>query len=133
MLYNIVNLEQRAGDFTTVTNPRTNEPFLEVTVASKADLNDAVQAARVAFDSWKLLSVQKRQGYLLKLADELEQRRHEIHGPLAGETGKSVRNLFDMRRMECPFAKLLHRTSSPTLRSMIHWNSLGSMVLVSMF
>lgn len=116
MLYNIVNSEQRAGDFTTVTNPRTNEPFLKVAVADETDLNDAVQAARAAFQSWKLLSVENRQGYLLKLADKLEQRRHEIHGPLAGETGKSVREPFSRMKVNKKIAKLLHRTSSPTLR-----------------
>lgn len=91
MFYNIINSEHRAGTSTTVTNPRTNEPLWEATVANEKDLNDAVQAARTAFESWRLLSVDKRQKYLLKLADELEQRRCEIHGPLAGETGKSVR------------------------------------------
>ncbi|KAI7968055.1 hypothetical protein EIK77_007810 [Talaromyces pinophilus] len=90
MFYNIINSERRLGhSTTTVTNPRTNEPLWEVTVANETDLNDAVQAARVAFESWKLLSVNERQRYLLRLADELEQRRSEIHGPLAGETGKS--------------------------------------------
>jgi acyl-CoA reductase-like NAD-dependent aldehyde dehydrogenase len=92
MFYNIINSERRLGhSTTTVTNPRTNEPLWEVTVANETDLNDAVQAARVAFESWKLLSVNERQRYLLRLADELEQRRSEIHSPLAGETGKSVR------------------------------------------
>lgn len=91
MFYNIINSEHRAGDTTTVINPRTNEPLWEVTVANETDLNDAVHAARVASKSWKLLSVDERQKCLLNLADELEKRRNEIHGPLAAETGKSVR------------------------------------------
>ncbi|CAI7646536.1 unnamed protein product [Penicillium glandicola] len=90
MFYNIINSERRSGDSATVTNPRTNEAFCEVTVAHETDLNDAVKAARVSFESWKLLSVEERQRYLLKLADELEQRRGEIHAPLAAETGKST-------------------------------------------
>ncbi|OQE29600.1 hypothetical protein PENSTE_c002G05489 [Penicillium steckii] len=93
MLYNIINSEKRAGAFTsstiTVTSPRTNEPLWKVPLANEKDLSDAVQAARAAFESWKVLAIDKRQNYLLKLADELDQRRHEIHGFLAGETGKS--------------------------------------------
>ncbi|KAJ5360321.1 Aldehyde dehydrogenase N-terminal [Penicillium concentricum] len=89
MFYNIINSERRARDSVTVTNPRTNEALWEVTIANETDLNDAVEAARASFESWKLLSVETRQTYLLKLADELEQRRGEIHAPLAAETGKS--------------------------------------------
>ncbi|CAI7614911.1 unnamed protein product [Penicillium discolor] len=89
MFYNIINSERRSGDSGTVTNPRTNEVLCEVTVGCVADLNDAIGAARVSFESWKLLSVEERQKYLLKLADELEYRRDELQPPLAGETGKS--------------------------------------------
>ncbi|KGO47146.1 Aldehyde dehydrogenase, N-terminal [Penicillium expansum] len=89
MFYNIINSERRSGDTATVTNPRTNEALWEVAVAHETDLNDAVKAARASFTSWKLLSIEERQKYLLKLADELEQRRDQIHAPLAAETGKS--------------------------------------------
>ncbi|KAJ5165068.1 Aldehyde dehydrogenase N-terminal [Penicillium coprophilum] len=89
MFYNIINSERRAGDSVAVTSPRTNEALWDVAVADETDLDDAVEAARVSFKSWKLLSVEARQKYLLKLADELEQRRSEIHVPLAAETGKS--------------------------------------------
>lgn len=91
MFFNIINSECRSGTFTTVTNPRTNEALLEVPVANETDLDDAVEAARIAFGSWKLVPANKRQEYLLKLANELERRRSDIHGPLAAETGKSVR------------------------------------------
>ncbi|OQD66197.1 hypothetical protein PENPOL_c005G02697 [Penicillium polonicum] len=89
MFCHIINSERRSGDSVTVTNPRTNEALCEVAVGRETDLNDAVEAARVSFESWKLLSVEERQKYLLKLADELEHRRDEIHPTLAGETGKS--------------------------------------------
>lgn len=94
MFYNIIDSERRSGDSTTVTNPRTNEPLCDVPVAHEAQLNYAVEAARASFKSWKLLTIEERQTYLLKLADELEQRRYEIHAPLAGETGKSVTKTF---------------------------------------
>lgn len=115
MFFNIINSECRSGEPTRVTNPRTNEPLLEAFLANEKDLNDTVEAARIAFKSWKLLSVDKRQNYLLKLADALEQGRDEIHGPLAAETGKSVReHLMNVRQV----AKPSSRTSLQTLRSM---------------
>jgi len=91
MFFNVINSECRSGESTRVNNPRTNEPALEVPNANEKDLNDAVEAARISFKQWKILSVEKRQSYLRKLADALEQQRDEIHGPLATETGKSVR------------------------------------------
>ncbi|KAJ5441921.1 Aldehyde dehydrogenase N-terminal [Penicillium cf. griseofulvum] len=118
MFYNIINSEHRAGDRATVTNPRTNEALWEVTVANETDLNDAVKAARVSFESWKLLSVETRQRYLHKLADELERQRDEIHTPLAAETGKSVTKSVCYMGIGI-IAKRHLRTSSQTWRLVI--------------
>lgn len=118
MFYNIINSERRSGDSATVTNPRTNEALWEVTVAHETDLNDAVKSARVSFELWKLLSLEERQTYLLKLADELEQRRDEIHAPLAAETGKSVTKSLHIVNIG-NIANNLVRASSQTWRLMI--------------
>lgn len=128
MFYNIINSERRSGDYATVTNPRTNEALWKATLGYETDLNDAVKAARVSFESWKPLSVEERQKYLLKLADELEHRRDEVQPPLAGETGKSVTNPFHIVNIE-KIAKKLLRISSQTWRLMILWRSSGIMVL----
>ncbi|CAG8896035.1 unnamed protein product [Penicillium egyptiacum] len=127
MFYNIIDSERRAGDSATVTNPRTNEALWDVPVAHETQLNFAVEAARVSFKSWKLLSVGERQRYLLKLADELEQRRNEIHAPLAGETGKSVTETFHVVSIRSVAHKLL-RTSSQTWRLTILWPTSDLMV-----
>jgi acyl-CoA reductase-like NAD-dependent aldehyde dehydrogenase len=120
MFYNIIDSERRSGDSTTVTNPRTNEPLWDVPVARETQLNYAVEAARVSFKSWKLLTIEERQSYLLKLADELEQQRDEIHAPLAGETGKSVTKTFHVVSIG-NMANKLPRTSSHKWRLMILW------------
>lgn len=72
-------------------DPRTKEALWEVPVAEEPELDDAVQAAAAAFIHWKVLSAEERQRILLKLADELERRKHEVLPILAKETGKSVR------------------------------------------
>lgn len=128
MFYNIINSERRSGDTATVTNPRTNEALWEVAVAHETDLNDAVKAARASFTSWKLLSIEERQKYLLKLADELEQRRDQIHAPLAAETGKSVTKSFRILIIG-NIAKKLLRTSSQISRLMTLWRFSDSTVL----
>jgi acyl-CoA reductase-like NAD-dependent aldehyde dehydrogenase len=128
MFHNIINSERRARDCATVTNPRTNEAIWEVPVANETDLNDAVKAARVSFESWKLLSVETRQRYLLNLADELERRRGEIHTPLAAETGKSVTK-SSLHISIGTIANKYLRTSSQIWRLMILWRSSDTMVL----
>lgn len=128
MFYNIINSEPRSGDSVTVINPRTSESLWEVPVGRETDLNDAVEAARVSFELWRVLPVEERQKYLLKLADELEHRRDEVQPPLAGETGKSVTNPFHIVIIE-KIAKKLLRISSQTWRLMILWRSSDLMVL----
>lgn len=118
MFYNIISSERRSGDFATVTNPKTHNVLCEVTVGHETDLNDAVEAARVSFESWKLLSIGERQKYLFKLADELEHRRDEVQPPLAGETGKSVTNPLHIVIIE-KIANKLPRIPSQTWRLMI--------------
>ncbi|KAK7417271.1 hypothetical protein QQX98_004705 [Neonectria punicea] len=88
--FNIVNSEKRqSGNLMTSLNPRTKEKLWNAPVAGEADLNEAVQAARQAFKTWKLVEVEERQKSLARLADELDARRGQIHEILARETGKS--------------------------------------------
>ncbi|KAL2783256.1 aldehyde dehydrogenase [Aspergillus keveii] len=90
MFFNIIDSDCSSGCSTApLINPRTKRNLWDVPVASKADIDIAVQAARRAFGSWKLLTLEKRQHYLLELADKLETERNEIHYALANETGKS--------------------------------------------
>lgn len=41
----------------------------------KLDVNDAVKAAKAAFDSWSFSTAESRAGYLNAIADELERRK----------------------------------------------------------
>ncbi|KAK7431289.1 hypothetical protein QQZ08_002060 [Neonectria magnoliae] len=88
--FNIVNSEKRqSGNLMTSLNPRTKEKLWNAPVAEDADLNEAVQAARQAFKTWKLVEVEERRKSLERLADELDARRGQVHEILARETGKS--------------------------------------------
>ncbi|CRG90407.1 hypothetical protein PISL3812_07451 [Talaromyces islandicus] len=99
MFSNIINSERRnGGSVAKATDPRTKKELWDVSVANEKDLNDAVHAAREAFKSWRLTSVDERQKCLFKLADEVEARRGEIFLVLAKETGKSV--LEESRRSD---------------------------------
>ena len=92
MFFNIINSVQTAGGAKTkLIDPRTKEALWEVPVANEADVDVAVKAARLAFQSWKDVPIEQRQKCLLKLADQLESHREEMNPILAKETGKSVR------------------------------------------
>ena len=54
---------------------------------SAADVDDAVEAARAAFDSWARTDVQERARYLTLIAEGLVRRMDEIAAVISRETG----------------------------------------------
>ncbi|TFB87494.1 aldehyde dehydrogenase family protein [Cryobacterium algoricola] len=89
---------------TTVTNPATEAAWGSVPVASTADVDLAVAAARRAFaragaDGWRGLAPSERAGYLERLAGEIEKRSVAIshtntaeNGSPVAETGRAASN-----------------------------------------
>ncbi|KKD02605.1 aldehyde dehydrogenase family protein [Streptomyces sp. WM6386] len=77
------------GRSQSLVNPATEEPFGKVALASSADVDAAVQAARTAFDEgpWPHLSLKERADHLLALADEIEQHTDAIAELVMAETG----------------------------------------------
>lgn len=56
-----------------VLNPKTGETILDLPEASLAQVDAAVDAAEMAFDSWSATTPSQRSAYLLKIADAIEQ------------------------------------------------------------
>jgi len=81
---------------TMVTNPATEEVWGSVPQASIADLDQAVAAARRAFNGpavgsgWRDLAPSVRAAYLLQLADEVEKRAEAISHTNTWENGSPV-------------------------------------------
>ena len=62
----------QSGQYVTLINPGTGEPFAEMPVSNAADVDAAVASAAAAFTSWRRTTPSQRSGALLKIADLLE-------------------------------------------------------------
>lgn len=72
-------------------NPASSEPHVDVPVATEADLDAAIYAAREAFKSWSETTFEERKGKLLAYADALEKEKGNFVKLLTTEQGKPVR------------------------------------------
>ena len=60
-----------------VINPATEEPFAHAPVASVGQINDAIGAARIAFDDgpWPRMSMNERADVMARMASALRTRQ----------------------------------------------------------
>src|SRR3984893_13869075 len=80
-------------------NPHDNAPLADVSMAGKADVDKAVEAARAAFPRWSRLAAADRGRLLLKLADKIEERAEELARLETLDTGHPLR---DTRGVDTP-------------------------------
>ncbi|HJY41081.1 MAG TPA: CoA-acylating methylmalonate-semialdehyde dehydrogenase [Steroidobacteraceae bacterium] len=73
-----------------VWNPATGEQQAWVSLASPADVDCAVKAATVAFDSWSQTSLSRRTRILFAFRELVNARRREIAAVISDEHGKVV-------------------------------------------
>ncbi|RAR13252.1 aldehyde dehydrogenase-like protein [Stemphylium lycopersici] len=71
-------------------DPATDQPLYEVPVATKEDLDAAVNAARKAFKPWSLKPFSERANLILKFADAIESCRDDFEQLLTQEQGKPL-------------------------------------------
>ncbi len=72
------------------TNPAHKGQLLgKFQKGTRAHVEQAVEAARKAFESWKRAPVDVRAGVLLKAADLMRQRKHEFSATMIYEVGKT--------------------------------------------
>src|SRR2546428_1311899 len=80
-------------------NPHDNTPLADVSMAGKADIDKAVEAARAAFPKWSRTAAAERGRLLLKLADRIEERAEELARLETLDTGHPLR---DTRALDAP-------------------------------
>ena len=73
-----------------VINPATEEVLAEAPRADRAQLDEAIAAAKAAFPAWSAKPVRERGALLAKLADALEARQDEFARLLTLEQGKPL-------------------------------------------
>src|SRR5580704_322421 len=73
-----------------VINPATEEVLAEAPRADRAQLEEAIAAAKAAFPAWSAKPIRERGALLVKLADALEGRQDEFARLLTLEQGKPL-------------------------------------------
>jgi betaine-aldehyde dehydrogenase len=83
------------GEMEDVVNPANGEVIARSPLSTKRDVDDAVKAARKAFESWQNTTPAERSVLLLRLADAFEERAEEITDLETMDAGKPRQAMFD--------------------------------------
>jgi acyl-CoA reductase-like NAD-dependent aldehyde dehydrogenase len=122
-----------------VINPATGQRLTTCARADKAQLDEAVAAAKAAFVTWSVSSLEQRRQILLKIADALAARSAEFARLLteeqgkplahaAGEIGGSIAMIRAFAAMDLP-VKVLRETQ--TERIVRHHAPLGVVAAIT--
>jgi acyl-CoA reductase-like NAD-dependent aldehyde dehydrogenase len=75
-------------------NPATGELIAKVPCMGEAEVREAVQRARRAFESWSRVPFEKRADHLLSICDTMIDRMKEIGRAISRETGKPLADAY---------------------------------------
>ena len=81
-------VESTSGTTSPVFNPATGEQTAEVALASVAEVDAAVAAAKAAFPTWRSASLSKRAEVMFRLRELVDANRKEIASLVTAEHGK---------------------------------------------
>jgi acyl-CoA reductase-like NAD-dependent aldehyde dehydrogenase len=87
------------GETLATLNPHDNSVIAAVSMAGRADIDRAVDAARAAFPAWSALSASDRGKLLLRLADKVEANAEQLARLESTDTGHPLR---DSRSLDVP-------------------------------
>ncbi|WP_427969110.1 aldehyde dehydrogenase family protein [Altererythrobacter sp.] len=76
------------GEWLDVVNPANEEVIGQVPACGKAELDQAVAAARAAFKTWKKVPIEERRAALNAMADAIAENHEELYRLLTAEQGK---------------------------------------------
>jgi acyl-CoA reductase-like NAD-dependent aldehyde dehydrogenase len=80
-------------------NPASEESFAEIAQGGKEDIDRAVEAAQNAFEKWSRTPASERGRLIYKIAELLEKHRKELAITNTLETGKPIRESFQIEMM----------------------------------
>lgn len=81
-------LESKTSKYMDIFNPSTGEVIAQTPCCTEDEVNQAIQAAKDAFDNWSRTPVMKRVQVLFKFRELLEQHMDELTYLVAKEHGK---------------------------------------------
>jgi aldehyde dehydrogenase (NAD+) len=86
-----------SGDAVKTINPADEEPLAEVAEAGPADVDDAIAAARRAFEGpWSAMSGAERGKYLFRIARGIQERSREFAVLESLDNGKPIKESRDV-------------------------------------
>ncbi|WP_175987697.1 CoA-acylating methylmalonate-semialdehyde dehydrogenase [Bacillus sp. Marseille-Q1617] len=105
-LKNFINgkwVDAKTDHYQSVPNPATGEELAQVPISSKQDVDDAVNTAKEAFQSWSRTPVPKRARILFKYQQLLVENWDELAKLITEENGKSFKEAYGevQRGIEC--------------------------------
>ncbi len=111
----------RSGRTFFDTNPATGEVHGEFPDSEAADVADAVEAARRAFDGWRLTPAPKRAELLYRLGSLIAERKEELARAATQEMGKilvetrgDVQEAVDMAYLAAGEGRRLYGMTTPS-------------------
>ena len=82
----------KSGNTLDVENPFTEQVIARVPASDEPDVNNAVEAAREAFESWRKLTAGERRDYMRALAAKSREHAPELAKTISAEMGKPFSN-----------------------------------------
>ncbi len=89
LLINGEMIQSQSEQWLPVTNPATQEVIAQVPCATEAEVEQAIDAAKAAFETWKETPVGERARLMLRYQHLLKENHDEIATILSQETGKT--------------------------------------------
>ncbi len=88
----LINGQWQAGLGHEITslNPARNEVIWQGNTATKAQVDEAITSARIAFESWANISFDERVAIVTKFAEQLTEHKEALANTIALETGKPL-------------------------------------------
>ncbi len=82
--------EPQSGNYLDNYNPATGAVYSLIPDSDKSDVDKAVVAAQTAFPAWAALSSEKRMGYLMAIADKIEDNLEYLALAESKDNGKPL-------------------------------------------
>lgn len=98
--------DPHSAEWLDVENPATAQRYALVARSTRADVDEAVQAAQQAFPSWSTLSAKERSDVLLAVAAKIREHADELARAESDDNGKTLRqsSTVDIPRAEANMA-----------------------------
>jgi len=83
-------IEPAGLEVEAVVNPATEEAIAEILMAGELQVNEAVAAAKAAFQTWRKTTKSERRAFLVRLLESMERRSDEFARTISLEMGAPI-------------------------------------------